>query len=83
MLEANRVLTEQVQALAQEIQHRSLPRLGEMCDAINAMASNAKRGNAAAKQALQRFYEAFDEGRAACSGLEIAHGTLPMVRKQT
>jgi len=81
-LEAIQQLTEQNLGLAREIQNRSLPRLGEMCDALNAMAGNAQRGNLAAKEALRRFYLSFDEGRAAAGGIQLPNGVIPIPKRE-
>lgn len=81
LLAENQLLKETVQALGGEVVFRANPRLGEMSDALNSMIRNSKTGNAAAKEMLRKFYEAFDEGRAASTGIDVVKSNLKVLRR--
>jgi hypothetical protein len=82
--DVNKRLLEQNLGIAREIQTRALPRLGEMTDALNAFALNAKGGNVSAKEMLKDFFEALEAARGAAEGLDVVRkGQVPILLKKT
>jgi hypothetical protein len=82
--DVNEQLLKQNLGIAREIQTRALPRLGEMTDALNAFALNAKGGNVSAKEMLKDFFEALEAARGAAEGLDVVRkGQVPILLRKT
>lgn len=67
-------LAASVLALSQELSGRSLPRVAELTDSLNAIAKSAETGNPGAKEVLRRLFDALERSQNATSKIEIVRG---------